>query len=217
MLIDEISRFCAREKKINLFISLKFVGFRLFAKHTLIYAKRIMFFFHTCKSYTKHSILSRVTICFENSPSILCGVIFELNGMRRTMHIFLEHNTSYIIHHLNWTVVVLISVHRFVTNEHAYLVSLTFAPNGSNETVIRLTAFKLSNRKFLPIADIKPPERLSDPVIGSDILFAQKLYSFKWKNVLPQIAIDQCVLVRETYTYTFPNGMAFQRHAYLLS
>lgn len=51
----------------------------------------------------------------------------------------------------------------------SYRVSLTFSPSGSNETVIRFTAFRLSNRKFLAIADIKPADRLSDPVYGKDI------------------------------------------------
>lgn len=65
-----------------------------------------------------------------------------------------------------------------------YLVSLTFSPSGSNEIVIRFTAFKLSNRKFLAIADIKPPDRLSDPVYGKDILsvYVQKIFwiPLKW-------------------------------------
>lgn len=70
----------------------------------------------------------------------------------------------------------------------SYLVSLTFSPSGSNETVIRFTAFRLSNRKFLAIADIKPADRLSDPVIGKDILSIhthKNFYIFTFKlNVI---------------------------------
>lgn len=51
-----------------------------------------------------------------------------------------------------------------------YLVCLTFSPNGSNDTVIRLTPFKLSNLTFLAIAENIPPDLLSDPVIGRDIV-----------------------------------------------
>lgn len=51
-----------------------------------------------------------------------------------------------------------------------YLVCLTFSPNGSNDTEIRLTAFKFMSRTFLAIADIKPPDRDSDPVVGIDMI-----------------------------------------------
>lgn len=97
--------------------------------------------------------------------------------MRRLMHafmydVFLEQTTQAarvcvwvcVLHHSNRTMV-------FVSLEtRSYRVSLTFSPSGSNETVIRFTAFRLSNRKFLAIADIKPADRLSDPVCGKDIL-----------------------------------------------
>lgn len=51
-----------------------------------------------------------------------------------------------------------------------YLICLAFTPNGSNDTEIRLTPFKLIKRVFLAIADIKPPDRVNDPVAGIDIV-----------------------------------------------
>lgn len=50
-----------------------------------------------------------------------------------------------------------------------YLVWLTFLPNGSNENVIRFTAFKFKSLTFFDIADIKPPDRVSEPVVGIDM------------------------------------------------
>lgn len=60
-----------------------------------------------------------------------------------------------------------------------YLVCLTFSPNGSKEIVIRLTPFKLSNLTFLAIAENNPPDLLSDPVIGMDIVLFFYLISPK--------------------------------------
>lgn len=104
--------------------------------------------------------------------------------MRRTMHayvcnIFLEHTAKAVWQpfELDVCCCVLGSIahtRRSTPDKSnlrpSYLVSLTFSPSGSNEIVIRFTAFKLSNRKFLAIADIKPADRLSDPVCGKDIL-----------------------------------------------
>lgn len=45
-----------------------------------------------------------------------------------------------------------------------YLIAPELGWNGSNVMVIRLAAFKFKSRKFLPIADIRPPDRLKEPV-----------------------------------------------------
>lgn len=77
--------------------------------------------------------------------------------MRRTL--FIEYSEQ---NHSN-------AVFRAVEKK-SYLVCLTFAPNGSNETEIRFTAFKFIKRTFLAIAASMPPERLSEPVVGIDIV-----------------------------------------------
>lgn len=161
----------------------------------------------TCKSHNKQTNKCNWHkdnfLRFTHVHIVLCCGNFiqcywktwSLNGMRRLMHafmcsVFLEHTTQAvracvwvcILHHSNRTNVFCI----------AYRVSLTFSPSGSNETVIRFTAFRLSNRKFLATADIKPADRLSDPVRGKDIsLICTHKNSFHFYNWLKSAILSQ--------------------------
>lgn len=53
--------------------------------------------------------------------------------------------------------------------ECSHLVDFTFSPNGSNETVMRFTPFKLANLIFLMMAEITPADLFHVPFGTIDI------------------------------------------------
>lgn len=52
----------------------------------------------------------------------------------------------------------------YLFKRNVYLVCVTFSENGSNFTVIRFAALRLTPRNCFPIADTTPPERRIVPL-----------------------------------------------------